>query len=131
LFDELLTKRYAPGGRGPDAFDCWGLCEEVARRVGKPMLSWTNWVDKIHRAAAFESLRDEHFRRLEKPTAFCLVLFKVATRSQVYTYHVGTVLPCMKRFIHARRAGNVMISRIAGYGGHELAGYYEYEPVHS
>lgn len=31
---DLIGVPFADGGRGPDAFDCWGLCREVFRRFG-------------------------------------------------------------------------------------------------
>jgi hypothetical protein len=31
---DLVGKPYAHGARGPDAYDCWGLCVEVYRRRG-------------------------------------------------------------------------------------------------
>ena len=33
-FSELIGKRYRTGGRGPDTFDCYGICIEVCKRVG-------------------------------------------------------------------------------------------------
>jgi cell wall-associated NlpC family hydrolase len=33
---DLIGKPYAPGGNGPEAFDCWGLVVEVRRRMGLP-----------------------------------------------------------------------------------------------
>jgi cell wall-associated NlpC family hydrolase len=126
LFDDLLTKKYAPGGHGPNTYDCWGLCEEVARRVGKPMLSFPEWVGKVSRAAVFEKMRDAHFKRLKKPQAYCIALFKTTPRNGPYSYHVGTVLEGCKRFIHATRTTGIIISRIADFGGGELVGFYEY-----
>lgn len=34
IVDDLIGVPFADGGRGPDAFDCWGLCREVYRRFG-------------------------------------------------------------------------------------------------
>lgn len=34
---ELVGRPYAPGARGPAAFDCWGLVLEVRRRLGLPL----------------------------------------------------------------------------------------------
>ena len=34
-YDDLLTAHYAPHGRGPDEFNCWGMVLECIRRDGK------------------------------------------------------------------------------------------------
>jgi len=33
VIEAYLSTRYEPHGRGPDAFDCWGLCRDVRARV--------------------------------------------------------------------------------------------------
>lgn len=33
-FNDLIGRPFARGGRGPDAFDCWGVVLEVRRRLG-------------------------------------------------------------------------------------------------
>ena len=33
-YDDLIGKPYEPHGTGPEAFDCWGLCVEVLKRLG-------------------------------------------------------------------------------------------------
>jgi cell wall-associated NlpC family hydrolase len=35
--DALIGKPYALGGRGPYAYDCWGLVLELRQRLGLPM----------------------------------------------------------------------------------------------
>lgn len=37
--NRYLTTAYAPGGRGPDAFDCWGLVRDARHELlGRPLL---------------------------------------------------------------------------------------------
>lgn len=33
-YDDLIGKPYKPRATGPDAYDCWGLCVEVLKRLG-------------------------------------------------------------------------------------------------
>lgn len=33
-YDDLIGKPYKPHATGPNAFDCWGLCVEVLKRLG-------------------------------------------------------------------------------------------------
>lgn len=33
MIEAYLNTRYEPHGRGPDSFDCWGLCRDVRARV--------------------------------------------------------------------------------------------------
>jgi len=35
--DDYIGKEWEPAGRGPDAFDCWGLVVEVLQRYGIQM----------------------------------------------------------------------------------------------
>ena len=34
LYEDLIGKPFADLGRGPDAYDCWGLVIEVGQRMG-------------------------------------------------------------------------------------------------
>lgn len=39
MIAQYLKTKYAPGGRGPDVFDCWGLARHVHHHVyGRPLL---------------------------------------------------------------------------------------------
>ena len=40
--DDLIGKPFKLGGRGPDAFDCWGLVREVMQRM-RPGLALPDW----------------------------------------------------------------------------------------
>lgn len=37
VIDEFRNKPYAPGGYGPNAYDCIGLVYAYAKRIGKPL----------------------------------------------------------------------------------------------
>ena len=52
--DDLLGKPYEEHGRGPDAYDCYGLVIEVERRLGKalPDVVYQNHDLELSRKAA-------------------------------------------------------------------------------
>jgi cell wall-associated NlpC family hydrolase len=37
MIDDLIGKPYKKHGRGPDAYDCYGLCIEVSKRLGREL----------------------------------------------------------------------------------------------
>jgi cell wall-associated NlpC family hydrolase len=124
---DLLLKRYRPRAEGPEAFDCWGLCREMARRTGRSLPSYPAWVRTaaVRVGDVFEE-QAPRFERLTRPAAFCLVAFRIPSRGDPgkYTYHVGTVLPDCKHFIHARSSVGITISPIDGYG--DFRGFWQY-----
>ncbi len=109
-FNDLLGKEFQYGGRGPERYDCYGLCIEVRRRLG------------LHTPAHYESVTGgacidhrmkealgELFFPLEKPEPGCLVTFMLRPP---YTTHVGVVLLDRYRFIHITRQTRVAIERL-------------------
>ena len=34
MFSDLIGKPYKKNGRGPDSYDCYGICIEVCKRIG-------------------------------------------------------------------------------------------------
>ena len=102
---DLIGKPYMVDGRGPDAYDCWGLCLEVARRAcaqgaGRllPELNIPRCEDE--RSAFAVGFKDSCFERLEKPQPWCQVVFRIWDDDNKERWHVGTVLADCLRFIH-------------------------------
>lgn len=126
FYSDLLTKKYGPGGRGPEHYDCWGLCEEIARRVGHPIPDFAGWIDIVSRQAFLENTAKAHFESFDYPAPWRIVAFYVRSIADptVFEYHLGTVLEDCRRFIHARSKCGIAISRLAGYG--EPVGFFEY-----
>jgi cell wall-associated NlpC family hydrolase len=45
VVNRLVGKPFKWSGRGPDAFDCWGLVIEARRSLGLPVgIDWETWV---------------------------------------------------------------------------------------
>lgn len=113
VFDFLLGKTFKKGGRGPNEYDCYGLHEVCCETVGKPSIHFDSW---LKLARNFEN----KFTKLEKLKPFCVILFKTKKG-----WHIGTVLPSCKQFIHIKRGITVCKKRISD-AQNPIKGYYEY-----
>jgi len=72
---DLIGKPHARGARGPDAYDCWGLCAEVYRRGGVQLPCYhskelTN--AEMSRIVLGEAV--EHAEYIEAPENWCFVM---------------------------------------------------------
>lgn len=105
---DYLGKEFEMGGRGPDRYDCYGLCYEICRLNDHEMPSFrtpADWMAAYH----IMTLEKERFVRLEKPKPFCLVAFSL--KRNLVT-HVGVVLDDLTRFIHIMKNRRVAIERL-------------------
>lgn len=127
MWCDLLGKEYLEGGRGPDAFDCWGLCLEVSRRAGRPLpaIVTPGNLQATHEAY----LAAAYFcRRLDGPQPFCVVAFMILVP---FVTHMGIVLPDCRRFIHIMRKRSVAVERLDHpIWSKRVAGYYEFSDHH-
>lgn len=122
--DDLIGKQYAIRGRGPEAYDCFGLFAELCRRRGLVLPPEPQLSDDRDIADAIAATSAREWIRLEAPEPGCAVLFRIVGP---FVMHIGMVLDCGARFIHIRKGANVAIerldsvvwrSRIAGYYSH-------------
>jgi len=121
---DLLGKPFELGGRGPNAYDCYGLAAEIRRRVGRPIPEdYTHGRDarschlEIARAAAV------CFVELASPEPFCLVSFRIVAP---FTSHIGVVLADRFRFIHIMRGCRVAVERLDSPSWHHrITGFWE------
>jgi cell wall-associated NlpC family hydrolase len=107
-YADLLGKRFAYGGRGPFEYDCYGLCMELYRRLGRELPDFGSAV-QMH---VINGMVDEHrqfFAESSKPEPWCLVLFRIHPR---YVTHIGVVLEDCNRFIHILKNTSVCIERL-------------------
>ena len=74
MFDDLLNKPYIPHGRGPDAYDCYGLVLECCRRAGTPLRDIWYEKDVVPADKANDYISAGlNVRRVDKPHAGCIV----------------------------------------------------------
>lgn len=122
IFD-LLGKRYEKGGRGPLAFDCYGLVEEIGRRLGIPYppIQTPEALADTHAAYL---LNRECCRPLAAPATHCVVAFSMVAP---FVTHMGVVLSDCRRFIHILRKRMVTVERLDDpIWSRKIAGYYEH-----
>ncbi len=120
-YSDLLGKEYRHNGRGPDHYDCWGLCMEVYKRLGLVLpeyLPQTQDPACIH--GVVNGARGE-FVEIVKPVPYCLATFMVRPP---YVTHVGVVLD-ENKFIHLMRKSRVTIERLDLWAK-RIKGFYIY-----
>ena len=105
MFSDLLGKEFEYNGRGPNKFDCYGVCVEVYKRIGKTLLDYEASDDFKENEKSF-NFGKKDFTKLDGPEPFCLVLLVVY---KPYVSHIGVVLEDCRRFIHIFRKCNVCI----------------------
>ena len=66
-YTDLLGKEFEFGARGPDKFDCWGLCLEVGKRAGVDLPRVYTPSEMAAMNERFNDFRTDEFVKLEKP----------------------------------------------------------------
>lgn len=117
---DLIGKPFERGGRGPDAYDCFGLVMELMRRDGAaaipdyPAPPDLSDVEKVVK----EVIGD--WKECE-PRPGCVILFRI----KGYGCHVGYLLD-RRRFVHTWEGSHgVTIERMNDWK-RRVIGYYEY-----
>lgn len=123
-FADLIGKAYTDGGRGPDAFDCFGLFAELCRRRGLALPPEPNPLALEDKARAIQAaIGRGDWLRMDAPEPGCAVVFRVIPP---FVTHIGMVLDG-GRFIHIRKGANVAIERLADLRwAQRIAGYYHH-----
>ena len=124
LLNELIGKPYKDGGRGPDAYDCWGIAIEVHRRLGIEIPDFdisAMACEQIHNLVIDQSYL-ANWREIRTPIVPCIILFKAHPR---FIQHVGTYIGA-GRFLHIRNYG-VSIERVLSpLWNNRQRGYWKY-----
>lgn len=108
LWVDLIGRPFLSGGRGPDAFDCYGLLIEVFRRRGRDVMPHNTPGDGELADFVLATVGAE-WHRIPEPTPGCGLLF----RDRGAARHVGIYLG-QDRFIHSNsRLGQVAVERLA------------------
>jgi cell wall-associated NlpC family hydrolase len=122
LFKNLLNKPFQWGGRGPDGYDCLGLCIEIYRRLGQYFPDIQSPGDDYGVIDGLVGEKKVFFERLAEPEAYCLATFAI---QPPYVSHIAVMLENLQSFIHVRRNHNVVISKLDRYWQQRLAGFYK------
>lgn len=121
---DLLGCEFQFYGRGEDnKYDCYGLVEEVMRRVDINIPDKRTFIDASLRDAAFDAGKEDYVK-LDKPEPFCIVLFNL---KDDLTTHIGVVLGDSKSFIHILPKRRVAVEKLKHrYWSGKIEGYYRY-----
>lgn len=124
-----MTTRYERGGRGPEAYDCAGLCLAIYKDLGwslsdadmyavTPKSERAGWVALNRHISAWLPVAT--------PTNWDLVAM---SKIRGYVTHIGLVLPDLVRFIHTDDELGPAISRLSDpiYAA-QISGFYRPQP---
>lgn len=133
MFNDLLGAKFCYGGTSVEqGFDCWQLCREIYRRLGRELPEFQYVVEDIAKDGKFsyENVNQKiesakpMFEKLDKPEPYCLVSFFIRPR---YTSHVGVVLEDCIHFIHIMEKSSVTIERLdAPEWERRITGFWRY-----
>ncbi len=118
---DLIGKPFRYGGRGPDAYDCYGLVREMCRRDGKPVPDFKSPSELavIEAVMAVERASGK-WQEVAKGPGRILLL-----RVGALACHVAYTLPD-DRMIHTwEKSNGVCIERIEGWR-RRIVGFYDY-----
>jgi cell wall-associated NlpC family hydrolase len=101
---DLIGKRYAIGARGPDSFDCWGVCAEVYRRAGRALPDYrAASLTHAQTRALVQDIAPDHADWIATPEPWCFVFDRRSGHMGLFWR--GYVL-------HAARGKGVVMERI-------------------
>ncbi len=122
--NDLFLARYVKGGRGPQAYDCFGLYAEVCRRRGMAIPTPTTPVGDAERATAIAlSIAAGDWVALDAPQPWCAV----ALRLGAFVAHIGIVLADGETFLHMDDATGVSRERLDSLRwSRRIAGFYRH-----
>lgn len=126
MFDDLIGKPFASGGRGPESFDCWGLVREARRRLNLPLPEdiEVNALEAASVSAEIETAKkDGHWHEITVPTIGCVVAIR---NHHLFVNHVGVYLG-NGLFMHVLAKICACQDRITSPAwSRRIVGYYEY-----
>ncbi len=121
---KYLDKKYEMGGRGPDAFDCYGLCQVIYKEKNGVILPqlWTP-INAKDKNELFQEQSNALCCRLEKQRAWCIIAFCFYPE---WVTHLGIVVDDVNKFIHIMRHRTVSIERFdVDPWSRKVEGFYE------
>lgn len=105
----LIGKPFRLGGRGPEFFDCWGICLELGKRMGILYPEEFTPDSKEMQNDTICEIKDQHFERIDNPEPYAIITFKIRPP---YVDHCGIVLPGCTTFLHTLEGHAAAVNRI-------------------
>ena len=107
--NEFIGKPFKADGRGPDAFDCYGLAQAIAAARGFRLPDQKTPEAVAFRIALFERVVTPFTVRINVPEPWALVTFDLGRHG----LHIGTLTDEPGRMIHtSQTTGAVVIQRM-------------------
>ncbi len=103
-YADLIGKPFVRGARGPAAYDCWGLLQEVLRRMGDSPTDFPSDPALLRTALADE------WQPLERSQVRPGDGILLRATDPEYVWHVGLILDGFQ-MLHARDDAGVCIER--------------------
>lgn len=130
MFDvsDLIGKPFANKGRGPDAFDCWGVVMEVERRGGNivPDYGMDALAARLIANVFGNAAVSDCWVQVESPAPMDVVAIKNCESDPTLVNHFGVFLGGGK-FIHIMRKTRCSIGEVnSPMWKHQIAGYYRF-----
>jgi cell wall-associated NlpC family hydrolase len=120
-YGDLVGLPFKDGGRGPKAYDCWGLAVELFRRQGMHLHDYQCSSEATKQVARCMATGILDWQKLDKPEAGALVMIRMLDEG--WANHCGIYL-AHDKFIHAySEETGVVIDRIKRWGP-RIIGYY-------
>lgn len=111
-YSDLLEKPFELGARGPDKFDCYGICLEAGMRVEICFPFSLTPADLQSQKDVSKDILKNVFEEIEKPESYCIVTFKI---NPPFVDHCGFVLEDSVHFLHIMRNHSVVRQRLDLY----------------
>lgn len=120
---DLIGKPYAVHGRGPDAYDCYGLAIEACRRFGKKLDDsfYDELSGETERRLIDDTKASLNASRLSGPEIGAVVEFIIAGKPR----HIGVCLGD-GMFIHATEKLGVRIAELSSWSK-RIEGFYTWQ----
>lgn len=115
MIQDLIGKKYLRNGRGPDAYDCYGLVIEIARRMGKTVKDMAS----CDRTEIERQVSTLGLVRIDAPSEWCVV----ETVGPDGGLHLGVVLPGLRQMIHSVYGHGVIVSPLCAYRARGFYGF--------
>lgn len=122
MYDDLLRKPFQDGGRGPGAYDCWGLLREVYRRNGIDIPDINVSIFACREAqAAIDAEKVVNWREIHHLQTPCAVLMVGA---HGFANHIGAHIG-NGQVIHTGIRTGVVVDRLSQLKP-KITGFWQY-----
>lgn len=123
MYSDLIGKPFKYFGRGPDAYDCYGLALEIYKRIGRPLPDYTSSESSKIQSELFIEGLAKHTYKVDAPEAFDLVMFQIVP---CYVSHIGVFIGKGK-FIHVMSKVSVVVEELNSIiWKQKFKGFYRY-----